>query len=576
MDLIAVFGTDQPPRASVQLTAGDAVVTFEAGQLRHLRVAGTEAIRAVAFLVRDRDWGTVEPEMSDLRIKGGHVSYGARYHLGTGVLLARIAIALTPDGLTASVEAHAQGDVETNRAGFTVLHPIEGVAGAPLRVTHPQGVEDAHFPTLIAPWQPFKDITALTHQAGGWRIDCRFQGDVFEMEDQRQWGDASFKTYNRPLSLPWPYTIPDGEALTQAVQIRWQAAPVAPPLAPIRATVPDPRFPETALALTAAEARRAARNPADLRGIGAQRVLCHMDAAAGGGLDQLRAFAALQAALPELCYDLELIADCPPDADLDALFAGHARDLAAAGLTVGSIMTCPAVDRQSTPPGSDWPACAPLPAIHAAARRAFAGLSVGGGMASFFPELNRKRPPVELLDFVTHGLCPIVHAADDLSVMETLETVPHILASARAIIGAREYRLGPSTIAMRQNPYGSRTIPNPHRERICMAEDDPRQDGTFAAAWTLGLAAAIAPAGVTVWTPAALYGPRGLIRDDGTWRPLARLVQELAGQAGCPVRASLTSSGASLAFEDRIITGWLTPTAPDPYGWKTLPVSPRS
>lgn len=181
-----------------------------------------------------------------------------------------------------------------------------------------------------------------------------------------------------------------------------------------------------------------------------------------------------------------------------------------------------------------------------------------------------------MLDFVTHGLCPIVHAADDLSVMETLETVPHILASGRAIIGARDYRLGPSTIAMRQNPYGSRTIPNPRRERICMAEDDPRQDGSFAAAWTLGLAAAIAPAGVTVWTPAALYGPRGLIRDDGTPRPLAILVRELARQAGRPVRSRLTRSEAMLAFDDRIVTGQLTADAPDPYGWKIDPASPRS
>ena len=42
---------------------------------------------------------------------------------------------------------------ELNRAGFTVLHPIEGVAGAPLRVGHSDGsVEDGHFPALIAPW----------------------------------------------------------------------------------------------------------------------------------------------------------------------------------------------------------------------------------------------------------------------------------------------------------------------------------------------------------------------------------------------------------------------------------------
>mgnify|MGYP006195238293 CR=1 FL=1 len=42
-------------------------------------------------------------------------------------------------------------------------------------------------------------------------------GDVFEMEDQRNWTDASYKTYVRPLALPWPYTLEAGTELEQAV-----------------------------------------------------------------------------------------------------------------------------------------------------------------------------------------------------------------------------------------------------------------------------------------------------------------------------------------------------------------------
>jgi D-apionolactonase len=578
MDLITLYGTDKPPRRNEVLRAGDATVTLEAGQLRHLRVGGTEAIRAVSFLVRDRDWGTVDPVISELAMKGGHVAYSARYDMDGGHLDVQVTLTLTPNSLTAEVVATAHGTIETNRAGFTVLHPIEGVAGASVRVGHPDGSgEETRFPALIEPWQPFKDIAALTHEAGGLRIECRLEGDVFEMEDQRQWGDASYKTYNRPLALPWPYTIRDGAELRQAVRIAWSPIPASDPVPPIRAEVAKARFPQTALVLTAEDARHATINPDDLRRIGAQRVLCHLDIAAGHGLAELQAFAALQAVLPDLSYDLELIAACRPDCDLKAEFAGYAADLAALGFRPASIMTCPSVDRQSTPPGSDWPPCPPLEAIHAAARAAFPDITLGGGMASFFPELNRKRPPADAWDFVTHGLCPIVHAADDLSVMETLEAVPHILASARAIIGGRDYRLGPSTIAMRQNPYGSRTIPNPDRDRVCMADDDPRQDAAFAAAWTLGLAAAIAPAGVTVWTPGALYGPRGLVRDDGSLRPLAGVVQALAAQAGQPMRGATVADGrAELAFDGATLTANLTPERPDPFGWQNRPPSPKS
>jgi hypothetical protein len=30
------------------------------------------------------------------------------------------------------------------------------------------------------------------------------EGDAWEMEDHRNWLDASFKTYVRPLALPYP------------------------------------------------------------------------------------------------------------------------------------------------------------------------------------------------------------------------------------------------------------------------------------------------------------------------------------------------------------------------------------
>lgn len=575
MEARALYGTEAPPAPRQRLVAGPVSLGLEGGNLRHLRHGETELIRAVAFLVRDRDWGTLAPEIRDLRIEAGdetRVSYTAHFDSGVARLAVDVTIRLTAGLLRFAAEARATGDFETNRTGFTVLHPIEGVAGAPLRVEHGDApAEDSQFPAMIAPWQPFQNITGLIHQAGGLRVTCRFEGDVFEMEDQRQWGDASYKTYVRPLALPWPYCIADGSVIRQAVEIRWEAAAPAAPVAPLRCVAPDAVFPETALLLDAAEAARPDA-PALIRQIGPQRLLCHLDAAAGDGLTELRAFADLQARLPECTFDLELIARCRPDGDLTAEFTGHAADLARAGFHPASVMVCPAVDRQSTPPGSDWPACPPLEAIHRAARAAFAGIALGGGMASFFPELNRKRPPVALLDFVTHGLCPIVHAADDLSVMETLETVPHIMLSAQAIAAGAARRLGPSTLAMRQNPYGSRTLPNPGRGRVCMTDDDPRQDGAFAAAWTLGLATQIAPAGLQVWTPAGLTGPRGLFHTDARPRPLAAVVARLAGLAGQPVNAAELGGGRSrLACGARVLEANLTATAQGPlppYGWR--------
>ena len=71
-----------------------------------------------------------------------------------------------------------------------------------------------------------------------------------------------------------------------------------------------------------------------------------------------------------------------------------------------------------------------------------------------------------------------------------------------------------------------------------MADDDPRQRGRFAAAWTAGYAAAIAPAGAAVWVPAAFTGPRGLLGADGALLPVGEVVRDLARLAGRDVLAA--------------------------------------
>lgn len=533
----------------MKISHGALSFDYDGGALRRISLGETEVIRGIAYLVRDRDWSTLVPQISDEVIEPTRISFRARLESQGSALMVTVVIDFA-EGLNFTAEATAEGDFETNRAGFTVLHPITGVAGAPVTVAHCDGsIHSAQFPLLIAPWQPFQDLRALTHWLGGWQISCRMEGDAFEMEDQRQWGDASYKTYVRPLARPWPYQIADAAGFDQAVRLNWQAAETVETTLPH--TTATGVFPQTALVITAAEARRAVKQPGDLALMKPQRLLCHFDATRHG-LAELQAFSVLQARY-EAAYDLELIARC--DGDLDVEFSSYAKDLAASGLRVASIMICPSVDRQSTPPGSDWPSCPPLAEVYLAARKAFPGISLGGGVVSFFPELNRKRPPVAGLDFVSHGLCPIVHDASDIGVMQTLEAVAHITASARAIIAGTAYRLGPSTIAMRQNPYGARLIPNPEAARICMTDDDPRHRTVFGAAYALGLAAALVGSGVEVWTPAGLYGPRGLMDWNGRAYPLARVLAELAARAGQQVDAELLPNvSAQLRFSGAKMT----------------------
>ncbi len=208
----------------------------------------------------------------------------------------------------------------------------------------------------------------------------------------------------------------------------------------------------------------------------------------------MAAFAALAAAYPA-SVTLECAVPCERALD-DGTRRARRRWCARPGSGSMPSSSRPRSTGSSTPPGSAWPDCPPLEDVYAAARRAFPGVRLGGGMLSYFTELNRKRVPADDLDFVTHCTCRSSMPPTTVSVMQSLEALPFITRSVRAIYGDKPYRIGPSTIAMRQNPYGSATKDNPTLSRIAMANRDPRHNALLGAAWAVGYAARTAPAGL--------------------------------------------------------------------------------
>ncbi|SIT58448.1 conserved hypothetical protein [Mesorhizobium prunaredense] len=469
-DAFLLYGTHAVETEPVRLRAGALSADFVNGNLRTIRHCGIEVLRAIAYIVRDRDWGTYEPALTDLVIDQGTgtiaVSYSASCVGPEGSRLDfRATIKGSADGqLVFDVIALPENAFETNRCGFCILHPIAGLAGSPVTVEHTDGsVVETKLPHLIDPWQPFKDLRAITHEVRpGVTAECRMEGDAFEMEDQRNWSDASYKTYVRPLALPWPYMLPAGQTLRQTISLRVTGDGRVPAAAataePVRVELGEagPLLPDIGVIIYPDEVETALANLPTLSALGPQQLMFHYDPTRGHGLDALQSYARLAAAYP-VETTLECVVSC--EGDLDAELSDAAGMVRQAGLALSAIAVSPSVDRQSTPPGSAWPECPPLEDVYAAARRAFPDIRLGGGMFSYFTELNRKRVPADLLDFVSHCTCPIVHAADDLSVMQSLEALPFITQSARTIFGAKPYRIGPSTIAMRQNPMAGRPRP---------------------------------------------------------------------------------------------------------------------
>ena len=596
---VMLFGTDEPVTPPRLLRAGPLTCELEAGNLRYIRVAGKEALRALSFIVRDKDWGTYNPKIGNLEVRQDaesfEVSYEARCKDDVQELTYRARITGASDGsLAFEALGTAVTDFLTNRTGFVILHPIEGVAGEPVEVLHVDGAsEHATFPALIDPVCPFQDVRALTHEVlQGVKVTCTMEGDAFEMEDHRNWNDASYKTYVRPLAKPWPYMIKAGETTEQSVRLALDGevpqAAAGGGAAPVRVSVGGRAgtMPRIGLSLRP-EHLEATLVAADaIRRLAPQFLVCPFDSRIADGyagpavvgrstfpFDQRIAEPAKVMSLYRAMGEatgaelvLEAVIACQdedgePSADegimrrdIDAIRA--AADLA--GVRFARVSVSPACDLKCTLPGSVWPPCPPPEAIYAAAREAFPDVPLGGGMFSYFTELNRKRPPADHLDFVVHTTCPIVHACDDRTAMENLEALPHIIRSAAAFIHGKPYQVGPSSIGARDNPYGAAATPNPGNGRVALAYMDPRQRGLLGAAWNLGYVAHMARGHVDAVCLSAPVGEFGVAyakmeypqpwfdqQGQGVY-PLYHVIRGMAAAAGEPCLETTPSDGSSV------------------------------
>ncbi len=517
---VKLFGTEEAPAETRLLTAGDLSAELDAGNLRYIRYRGREVLLAISYVVRDKVWGTFAAEIADLAVEQLNDSFTVSYR----ALCRDEAQSFRYD---AKIEGKADGSLRfealgrpvtnflTNRTGFVVLHGVEGIAGQPVEVLHVDGRRvQARFPEKIDPKQPIKDIRALTHEVlPGLKAVCTMEGDSFEMEDQRNWTDASYKTYVRPLALPFPYSLPSGETVEQAVTLRLEGdaggSAQAIEGSAIRVSLGEREgsLPIFGMGLEGLHARAALESLEPLSHLQPAFLSCFFDVRRDGP-EALRAAQQLSEALSA---DLALELLVPGEEDPESELAGFAELVQLVGAKMSSLAVSPAADLNFVMPGSVFPDSVAFERLYAAARKHFPDLPLGGGSFAYFTELNRKPPPVEALDFLCHTTCAIVHAADDRSVTETLECLPYVIASGRALAADKSYRIGPGSIGSRTSPFGAPTTPNPQNRRVTMTRSDPRQRGLLGSAWHLGYAARMAEGGVDSVVLGAPIGPFGLL-----------------------------------------------------------------
>jgi hypothetical protein len=528
-------GRTAPPLA-IPLRAGPLRVVFDRGWLRWIRLGERGVLHGIYPAVRETGWATVPARLEDLVVEAEpesfRIRFVARHERGEVRLDWEARIEGASDGkIDYAIDGVAGATFLVNRVGFCVLHPVADCAGEACSLETTGGEKQAgRFPRLVSPHQPFLDLRAIAHEpVPGVTAEVRMEGGTFETEDQRNWSDASFKTYCPPLALPFPSELKKGTRIRQSVTLRLlgptrqfvrEAAATVPGALPKKKNSTEPvivrlepggAFPRPALGIAGAgmvslsdaeaglvRALRLAHLRADL----------HLEA---DGWEASLERAVSNATRVGVPLELALFLPDEPQPRLRALAAR------AAGLParVSHWLVFRAADSTT----AEGDAAAARGALGAVAR----GARFSGGTDRYFAELNRRRPSPAGLDRLGFSLNPQVHAFDDATLFENVASLPWLAETARAFAAGLPLALTPVTLRPRSDPRP----PASRAEGEPPFTDDPRQAAPVAAAWTLALIGSAAQAGFSSLTFFELTGPRGLILD-GRPYPVYHALAELA------------------------------------------------
>jgi hypothetical protein len=512
-------GRDKPPGKPVQVKAGPLVAQFGEGDLRHLRLGGLEIIRTIYVAVRDHNWRTIPGEFSNLKIEAEddhfQVGFDVRHKQKAVDFVWHGQIVSTPEGsITYSMSGKAASSFRFNRIGFCILHPPEATAGQPYRGLTAAGPIQGTLPKLIEPqrfehgiYVPlFPAVRELgLDLAGGATVRLIFEGDWFEMEDQRNWTDHSFKTYCTPLALGFPKTVRRGEKIEQKVTLILEKRPKRkrnpqPDLSLSIGTSGLGKLPQLGLGMASHGLPLATREVRCLRPLHLDhlRVDLHLS-------DKTRWAAQLrQAAVASQQVGCRLEA---------AIFLS---DDAAAQLELLGRAIQPSWSFARFLVFHENEECAAVQWIRSARDRLqplAPAAEFAAGTNAYFAELNRNRPGTADVDAIVYPITPQVHAFDEASIIENLEAQAITVQTARSWAGGRRLVVSPVTLKPRFNANATEPETEGARRELPPSVD-ARQMSLFAAAWTLGSVKYLAESGANSVTYYETTGWRGVMETE--------------------------------------------------------------
>ncbi len=225
---------DCPANESAELHAGPVRIKFSDGELRYVRVGDEEIIRRIYFAVRDGHWDTVMPTFTRLDLDDQHDHFAI--HLAAQCKNDKVdykwsaTITGDTDGkISFAVEGTAHSDFSSNRIGLCVLYGTPQLAGRSFET-----LASADSPPRKGTFSPEVDPELLASDyrtirydtVAGVHVTCAGTGSgLFRMEDQRNYGDSSYKAYF-PIDYPYP-NVSRGTSIAQSVTITVAGATLA-------------------------------------------------------------------------------------------------------------------------------------------------------------------------------------------------------------------------------------------------------------------------------------------------------------------------------------------------------------
>lgn len=490
------------------LRAGSLTMIYENGSLRHICLGPNELIRMIYMAVRDRDWLTAKANISEETINVAAteftINYKAQYRLGEIDFAADFRITGSADNsIEFSFSGEALNSFEKNRIGICVLHPVD-LAGIMCKIFHPDGErEESLFPETISPHQPFRDIEAMEWHSGSVNCQLRFTGDVFETEDQRNWTDASYKTYSTPLSVPFPVKVNKGWRTSQKAIFRAESAERSE-MSSNGITIMLERnvvypLPSIGVCSSTRKEHLTQNEISILRRIRFDHYRIEVYLFNKGWRDE--ASPALQEAV-ELGYPLT-VASFFSDANAEEI-----KDvtgwLTSIEHPVKSVLLFHR-DFKYTPHEL-------VSAIYPTLKRSVPQSDILSGTNANFAQLNRNRPAPGGCDGVCWAIHPQEHASDNLTLVENIEGQQHTVNSARKFSSGKLW-VSPVTFRRRFNANRSNyEISEPGNS--IPPQVDTRIMSLLGAAWTAGSIKHLAYGCADAVTYFETAGERGIIQGD--------------------------------------------------------------